>query len=92
MKRASAPRYAIRIKRSAEKDMDALPESVFDRITEAILALEINPRPSGCKKLRGTDEFRIRSGAYRILYAVNDKECVVDIMAVGHRRDVYRDR
>ena len=83
--------YTIRIKHSAEKEMDALPEKVFRRVTDAILRLETDPRPTGCKKLRGIDQYRLRVGPYRILYLVDDGEGLVHIVAVGHRREVYRD-
>ncbi len=84
--------YAVTIRRSAEKEMDALPADVFERIANAILELEEDARPHGSKKLRGVDEYRIRVGAYRILYCVDDTERIVEVMAVGHRQDVYRGR
>jgi len=83
-------KYAVHIKRSAEKDMDALSASLFDRIAEAVLRLETDPRPNGSRKLRGTDGYRIRVGTYRVLYTVNDDTRIVEVIAVGHRRDVYR--
>jgi len=83
--------YAIRVKRSAEKEIDRLPQEVSKRITEAILELETNPRPHGCKKLRSMEEYRIRVGPYRILYLIIDERKIVEIVAVGHRRDVYRE-
>ena len=82
--------YTVTIKRSAEKEMDGLPGAVFDRVADAILQLEDNPRPQGCKKLRGAEEYRMRVGAYRVLYLIDDDRRSVEIMAVGHRRDVYR--
>lgn len=83
--------FELRIKRSAEKEMDRLPREVFERVTEAILNLEIDPRPRSSKKLRGVDEYRLRVGPYRILYLIDDEKRVVEIVAVGHRREVYRD-
>jgi mRNA interferase RelE/StbE len=82
--------YTVRIKRSAEKEMDLLPEKTFSRVAEAILRLERNPRPRGSKKLRGAQDYRLRVGQYRVLYSVDDGERVVVISAVGDRRDVYR--
>ena len=82
--------HTILIKRSAEKEMDRLPEKVFERVAKTILALESNPRPRGCAKLRGVEEYRLRVGSYRILYTVDDENCRIEIMAVGHRREVYR--
>ena len=82
--------YQVRIKRSAEREMDRLPNRTFQRVTQAILNLESRPRPPGCVKLRGIEEYRIRVGDFRILYTINDANRTVEIVAVGHRRDVYR--
>jgi len=84
--------YELIVKRSAEKEMLSLPTQVFDRVKEAILNLEEDPRPRGCKKLRGLDEYRLRVGAYRVLFSVDDEKHAVTVMAVGHRQDVYRRR
>ena len=83
-------RYTVLIKRSAEKEMDRLPTSAFSRMAEAILKLEREPRTKGSKKLRGAQDYRLRVGQYRILYSIDDDACVVEIIAVGHRREVYR--
>ena len=82
--------YSVLIKRSAEKEMDCLPTSVFDRVVESIRALKIDPRPHGSRKLRGLEQYRLRVGSYRILYTVDDDNRLVEIIAVGHRKDVYR--
>jgi mRNA interferase RelE/StbE len=82
--------YTIRIKRSAEKEMDRLSEKLFRRISQAILGLESDPRPPGSKKLRGVQDYRLRVGQYRILYSVDDGRRVIVVSAVGHRREVYR--
>ena len=81
----NAPRYSLRIKRSAEKDMDRLPVAIFDRVAETILQLESEPRPHGSRKLRGTEEYRVRVGSYRILYTIDDDTRTIEIIAVGHR-------
>ena len=84
-------RYDVFIKPSALKELEAV-DSKKDRqrIVRAILSLAQDPRPSGCRKLSGRDKYRLRSGQYRIVYAVQDAILVVTIMKVGHRRDVYR--
>ncbi|MCD4699495.1 MAG: type II toxin-antitoxin system RelE/ParE family toxin [Phycisphaerae bacterium] len=82
--------YEVRIKASAEREMNRLSANVAGRIVKAILSLETSPRPRGCRKLRGRVEYRLRAGNYRILYVVNDTTRTVEVMAVGHRKDVYR--
>ena len=82
--------HETRILRSAEKEMNKLPSAIHKRISRRILSLERNPRPRGAKKLSNQQEYRLRVGDYRILYTVDDKDMVVTIFAVGHRREVYR--
>ncbi len=82
--------YTVLIKRLAEKEMDRLPARTFDRVAQGILKLERDPRPKGSRKLRGVQDYRLRVGEYRILYSIDDDQRVVEVVAVGHRRDVYR--
>jgi len=82
--------YQVIIQRPAEKELDALEKSVHKRIVTRLLALEENPRPAGVKKLQGQESYRLRVGDYRILYTIDDKSKKVFIVAVGHRREVYR--
>ena len=69
--------YTVRIKRSAEKEMDRLPDRTFEQATRAILALERDPRPQGSHKLRGVQDYRLRIGQYRILYTIKDRDRIV---------------
>jgi mRNA interferase RelE/StbE len=84
--------YTVRIARDAERDIAALHASVVPRVLKAIRSLADNPRPSGCKKLKGvrSESWRIRVGAYRILYVIDDGIRIVEVREVGHRKDVYR--
>ena len=85
------PAYQITIARSARKELQALPMVVAKRILTKIELLTENPRPSGCKKLRGpTRLWRLRVGDYRIVYDIDDENKVVDISIVRHRTDAYR--
>jgi mRNA interferase RelE/StbE len=52
--------------------------------------LSANPRPPGAVKLAGRDDFRIRVGDYRIVYAIDDEKYLVIVARVAHRREVYR--
>jgi mRNA interferase RelE/StbE len=82
--------YSVVIKSSAQKELDALDAAVFTRIDRRILALAENPRPAGCKKLRGyKDQWRIRIGDWRVIYFVDDSAKRVSITRVAHRREAY---
>lgn len=83
--------YEIIILPAAEKELRKLPLPVFHKIDEAILKLKDNPRPTGCKKLQGyADTYRVRAGNYRILYRVEDKKLVIEVIRVADRKDVYK--
>jgi len=83
--------YKLVLKRSAEKELLALPKAQAFRVKAAIEGLADNPRPKGCKKMSGsTDDYRIRVGSYRVVYSVSDAEVTVWVIKVGHRKDVYR--
>ena len=83
--------YQVVVARSAEKDLKALSSQIRPRALLAIQALSKNPRPTGSRKLVGTDnDWRIRVGDYRIIYEIADEVRIVRINRVRHRRDVYR--
>ncbi|MFZ1807625.1 MAG: type II toxin-antitoxin system RelE/ParE family toxin [Cyclobacteriaceae bacterium] len=82
--------YNVVISKSASKEIASLPSPIINRIIQAIKKLGENPRPSGCKKLKGgQDTWRIRIGDYRVIYTINDIIHIVDVRSVGHRKDVY---
>lgn len=84
------PSFSLDIKPSAQKELDALDDTLFVRIDRKLMALPDNPRPAGCKKLRGyKDLWRIRVGDYRIIYRLEEKETKLTIMRVAHRKEVY---
>jgi len=60
------------------------------QVTNVLLKLGDNPHPPGSIKLKGREGYRVRSGDYRILYTVNNDTAIVTILAVGHRREIYR--
>ena len=83
--------YAIVFARSARKELQALDRTVAARILKRIEALAMNPRPGGVKKLEGApDLWRIRVGDWRVVYRLSDRERLIDVFAVRHRREAYR--
>jgi mRNA interferase RelE/StbE len=84
--------YRLLIKPSAAREIEAIgTKRDRVRIVERIRALAAEPRPAGCEKLTGPSAlYRIRPGHYRVLYTVDDSRLIVDVIKVGHRREVYR--
>ncbi|TGM12306.1 type II toxin-antitoxin system RelE/ParE family toxin [Leptospira selangorensis] len=83
------PEYSVFLSKTAAKQIDKLPDSVADTLLEAIENLAKNPRPQGVKKLKGRDGFRIRKGDYRIIYDIFDNKLIVEVVTIGHRKDIY---
>jgi len=84
--------YSITFARSARKELEKLPPTAARRIFEHIEALMKTPRPSRAIKLQGSKNlWRIRVGDYRVIYSIDDTARLIDISAVRHRRDAYRD-
>lgn len=83
--------YKIQWKNSAKKELKKLDKQIIIKILQAVEKLANNPHPSGSKKLMGSESiYRIRVGNYRIIYNIQSSVVSIEIIKVGHRRDVYR--
>jgi len=84
------PAYEVLLRRRAEKQLDRVPYVDHPRIVQAMLALRDDPRPPGCRKLLD-DIYRIRVGAYRVIYKIDDERKEVVVGKVARRReDTYK--
>ena len=82
--------YRLVIKKSAERELRAVPQRDLRRIVNRIQGLADNLRPPGNEKLSGQERYRLRQGDYRIVYAVDSEQRTVEVVKIGHRREVYR--
>ncbi|GAA5108895.1 type II toxin-antitoxin system RelE/ParE family toxin [Haloechinothrix salitolerans] len=83
--------YRVEISRRAAKAVASLDTPVRRKVLVAIESLGDNPRPSGCKKLSGSNSWRIRAAyTYRVIYEIHDRVLLVTVVDVGHRREIYR--
>lgn len=83
--------YEIRLRRAAQKGLDALSGRDDAKIAEAITSLGENPRPRRVKKLAESGLWRIRLGQCRIVYAIDDKAQTLTLVRVARRKeDMYR--
>ncbi|KAB2841108.1 MAG: type II toxin-antitoxin system RelE/ParE family toxin [Melioribacteraceae bacterium] len=83
--------YKILWKKSALKELKKINGNLILKIVTTVENLSKNPFPNGVKKLE-TSEFtyRIRVGDYRIIYSLLEKELVIEIIRIGHRKEIYR--
>ena len=82
--------YTVTSTPPAGREFAKLPAAVQPAIAAALRGLAADPRPPGCKKLKGQPGWRIRVGDYRVIYDVEDSSQSVTITQIAHRRDVYR--
>ncbi|PSB46866.1 type II toxin-antitoxin system mRNA interferase toxin, RelE/StbE family [Cyanosarcina cf. burmensis CCALA 770] len=83
--------YQVEFSRQAQKQFDALPRQIQQRLQPQIDTLAEEPRPSGVKKLKGAEnQYRIRVGSYRIVYEIQDAVLLIILLRIGHRREIYR--
>lgn len=82
--------YQVLLEAAARRQIKKLPEAVQASLLARITDLGEDPRPAGYKKLKGRkNEYRIRSGNYRVIYSIEDKALVVRVIRAGHRSDAY---
>ncbi len=81
--------YSLNFSKQALKELEKINEPYYSNIKKAIVNLVTNPRPHGYKKLKNRDGYRIRVGNYRIIYNIFDTTLIIDIITLGHRKDIY---
>lgn len=83
--------YRLEVKKSARKALLALPKTAVQAISRTIDEFAENPYLPGCKKLSGADHtYRVRSGDYRVVYTVDNDILIIEVVKIGHRKDIYR--
>ena len=82
--------FNLRFKASVKKDLKAIPRKDVLRILEVVDGLANNPYPLNSKQLVGRNAWRVRIGVYRVIYTIDNQEVVIEIIKVGHRKDVHR--
>lgn len=82
--------FIILLERNAEKSFKKIPEVFHNKIISAILELKKNSKPQYSKKIRGVNNYyRIKIGDYRVVYEVKNKEKIINIFIIRHRKDAY---
>jgi mRNA interferase RelE/StbE len=83
--------YKITFHPAALRALKKLPLKVVHQMNPHLVDLSKEPRPPGCKKLKGNSGFwRVRVGDYRIVYQIDDGQLIILVIAIGHRKDIYQ--
>ncbi|MCX6271667.1 MAG: type II toxin-antitoxin system RelE/ParE family toxin [Bacteroidetes bacterium] len=83
------PKYNIFLSKTAQRQLDRFKDKIACKLIATIQLLSDNPRPHGYIKLKDREAYRIRQGDYRIIYEIFDNHLVINVIALGHRKDVY---
>lgn len=81
--------YNIEFRNKVLKVLIKINEPYYSAIKNHIYDLAENPRPKGYKKLKGRLGYRIRVGDYRVIYEIFDEVLLIDVVDLGHRKDIY---
>ena len=82
--------YTVEVKPAARRELEGLPDHILSRVVRKLESLADNPRPAGCKKLKGYKvQWRVRVGDWRVLYISDDAVKLVSLTRIAHRREVY---
>ena len=83
--------YKIVWRNSARKELKKLDRQAIPRIIQVVEQLAVDPCPDGYKKLKGSDHsYRVRIGDYRVISSVQDEVLTIEVIKVGHRKNIYR--
>ena len=83
-------KYKITVKKSVAKELEGIPKKDLQKVVKCIQSLGQEPRPQNVQKLSHKQQYRVRRGDYRIIYFIDDKDLIIDIVKIDHRRDIYR--
>ena len=84
--------YRIDWSGPARRSLQRIPEKVATAVVEFVYTtLAANPQCVGKPLTPGMAGLHSsRRGDYRVIYAIDDDERAVEIVAIEHRADVYR--
>ena len=82
--------YEVNIKPKAIKQLKKLPKEITERILKKIVFIKDTPQ-SFMKKLESKDIWSLRAGDYRVLIDIYEDKKLMEIIKVGHRKEIYDD-
>lgn len=83
--------WDLQIERPAERDLERLADSDKPVVERAIARLKSDPRDVDLAKLKGhRNLWRVPVGQWRIIMELSNRDGVIRVHRVLHRRDAYR--
>lgn len=84
-------KYELQITTTARRQLKKLEDKTQKAIRKKLDELcDDQPTSSlDIKKLKGREGYRLRVGDYRVIYRLHNDKLIVEVMEVGHRREIY---
>ena len=70
------------------KQLEKLERDIKERILATLERIRIRPE-AYVKKLVGDSGFRVRVGDYRVLIDIDKNKLIINILELGHRKNIY---
>ena len=88
----NVPNYKPIFSEEALKSLRKLDKFIVQQILKKISDLCSNAQNLNIKKLKSTkyNLYRLRVGVYRVIYTIENKALTIHIVAIGHRKDIYK--
>jgi mRNA interferase RelE/StbE len=82
--------YKVIFTKNAEEQLKKLETEIQKRIILVLERITIRPEHF-LEKLVGEPGFKLRVGDYRIILDLDNKDLIILVIKVGHRRNIYKD-
>lgn len=85
--------YTIELTKTARKAYLKLPQQIRTQIYSKLKELAESPNNThlNIKALKGyKGYFRLRVNNYRVVYQLIHKKLIIEVINIGHRKEVYR--
>jgi len=79
--------YRVKVKPAAEKELLGLSKSDYAALLLRLQSLAENQRPDGVIKLKAKDFWRVRVGRFRIIYRIEEKQELVEVVRIARRNE-----
>jgi mRNA interferase RelE/StbE len=84
------PRYSVCFTREAKRNIERLDPSIRKIVEKAVLSLVANPAKGKPLAYDLAGLHSLRTSDYRIIYRRKEKELIIVVIAIGHRREIYK--
>jgi mRNA interferase RelE/StbE len=83
-------RYNVFFTREAKRNVEKMDPSIKRIIKKAIESLAVNPAKGKPLAYDLAGLHSLRTSDYRIIYRVREKQLIIIVIAVGHRKEIYK--